>query len=242
VTVARFRAFLADYDAWLAEGNPRDGMGRHHNIPDSGWRDDDMSWPYHESADTLTAAISGCNEGTPYRTFAPTGNDTLPMNCVDWYTAFLFCVWDGGRLPTEGEWEFAAVGGGYQLPYAWGTDTLDDSLSTASLAVYNCMGDGSEPGDCSPSDLLPVGSKVNGWFDHRDLNGSLAEWTLDFNSAYPTLEKVDYAFVFGGFQREIRGGSFLQAAMYQTSVIRDGQSADTPDENIGFRCARTPAP
>jgi formylglycine-generating enzyme len=201
-----------------------------------------VGWPHYDSADDLTAAVSGCNEGTPYRTWAATGNDTLPMNCVDWYTAFLFCVWDGGRLPTEGEWEYAAVGGGYGLPYAWGSDTLNDALSTASFAVYNCMGDGSEPGACAPEDILPVGSKLEGWFGHRDLNGSVAEWTLDFNSAYPTLEKQDYAFVFGGFQREVRGGSFMQAAMYQTSVVRDGASADTPDENIGFRCARTPPP
>ena len=40
----------------------------------------------------------------------PTEED-YPINCIDWYEAFAFCIWDGGYLPTEAEWGYAAAGG-----------------------------------------------------------------------------------------------------------------------------------
>lgn len=45
--------------------------------------------------------------------------DRKPLNCVPWYVLFAFCVWDGGRLPTDAEWGFAAAGGEEQRPFPW---------------------------------------------------------------------------------------------------------------------------
>jgi formylglycine-generating enzyme len=46
--------------------------------------------------------------------------DRKGLNCVSWYVLFAFCVWDGGRLPTDAEWGFALAGGEEQRPFPWG--------------------------------------------------------------------------------------------------------------------------
>lgn len=46
--------------------------------------------------------------------------DRKPINCIPWYVLFAFCIWDGGRLPTDAEFQFAKIGGSEQREYAWG--------------------------------------------------------------------------------------------------------------------------
>ena len=48
--------------------------------------------------------------------------DDLPVVNVPWETAGAYCAWAGGRLPTEGEWEWADRGGHADWYYPWGTD------------------------------------------------------------------------------------------------------------------------
>jgi formylglycine-generating enzyme len=52
--------------------------------------------------------------------------DKKGLNCVPWYVLFAFCVWDGGRLPTDAEWGFALAGGDEQRPFPWGTVPTTD--------------------------------------------------------------------------------------------------------------------
>jgi formylglycine-generating enzyme required for sulfatase activity len=52
--------------------------------------------------------------------------DRKPLNCVPWHVLFAFCIWDGGRLPTDAEFGFAALGGDEQRKFAWGNLEGDD--------------------------------------------------------------------------------------------------------------------
>ena len=84
----------------------------------SGWQ---SAWDSElaPSASELEANIIACN-AVPFsalRVVDPANEPRLAMNCLTWYEAAAFCAWDGARLPSAVEWEYAATGGDQQLPY-----------------------------------------------------------------------------------------------------------------------------
>ncbi len=116
VTVGRFRKFV---EAGLGNQGkpPQAGAGANPYIANSGW---DPAWNASLAVDTngLKAALK-CSVTYQTWTDNPAGAEARPINCVDWFEAFAFCAWDGGFLPTEAEWNYAAAGGAEQRPYPW---------------------------------------------------------------------------------------------------------------------------
>src|SRR5204863_2775333 len=110
---------------------PADASGAHPKIAGSGWS---AAWNKNLPANTaaLRAAMK-CHEAYQSWTDAPSSNETKPVNCLDWYSAFAFCAWDGGRLATEAEWNYAAAGGSEQRYYPWSipptSTAIDDSYA-----------------------------------------------------------------------------------------------------------------
>ncbi|MES1188189.1 MAG: SUMF1/EgtB/PvdO family nonheme iron enzyme [Myxococcales bacterium] len=230
VTVGRFRKFLAGFSG---DGFP-DGAGTHPLIPGSGWQ---SAW---NGQDSLNFAMSVSECGGPW-TDVPGTSEARPITCVTWYQAFAFCIGDGKRLPTESEWEFAAVGGDEQRPYPWGK-----TLPTPELAVYGCLFDGQV--GCTDADLPVVGSVSAGAgrFGQLDLAGSVWEWTLDAYAPYSsgTCDNCANLAVADDDGRVFRGGNYLYDDQAQQSDLRGaarlGFDAKFPDPTRGFRCARTP--
>jgi formylglycine-generating enzyme required for sulfatase activity len=157
--------------------------------------------------------------------------ESRAINCVTWYEAFAFCIWDGGRLPTEAEWEYAAAGGSENRLYPWGS-----AAPTMSLAVYECHG---YPGGACAT-ILPVGSTPagDGRWGHADMAGNAAEWTLDWYAPYPTSASTDYANTSLGSYRVKRGGNFAYTAALLRSAERDSSVPDFQSVIVGLRCAR----
>jgi len=231
VTVGRYRKFV-EAGQGTAGNPPLPGAGAHPTVPLSGWR---AAWDGQLPADggALETALQCSSEFT----WTPNAgaNETLPINCVDWFMAFAFCAWDGGRLPTETEWEYAAAGGDAQRDYPWGTG-IDDSY-----ASYQCLGDGNSA--CGFTDILTVGSRPigDGRWGHSDLGGNMWERVLDWYATY-VAPCDNCATVDGGSERVYRGGGYRST---QESSLQSGtrmsQAPTGRSVDVGFRCAR-PAP
>jgi formylglycine-generating enzyme required for sulfatase activity len=233
VTVGRFRKFVAAYN-----GPPAAGAGAHPLIANSGWQ---TAWngSIATSSAALTTAVQ-CEAST--QTWHTDGStDRLPMNCVSWFEAFAFCAWDGGRLPTETEWEYTAAGGSNEWEYPWGNTPVPISEQNNANATFYCWGDGSRD-SCSFADILPAGSKPAGagrW-GQLDLAGSMWEWSLDWWSQY-TIACSNCANIASGTERMVRGGAWNYDASYLKAWYRNyAVGPENRQSETGFRCARTP--
>jgi formylglycine-generating enzyme required for sulfatase activity len=159
------------------------------------------------------------------------------MTELNWYEFQAFCIWDGGFLPSDAEWQYASAGGAEQRPMPWGIDPLDPSRAVffpASNRLPAFVGS------------VPMG---NGKFGQSDLAGNAWEWTLDsyFGVSYPGADGgaagsvcIDCADVSASTERVVRGGGFDTNAnelvdMYRSYGITEGRYF-----GIGARCARSP--
>jgi formylglycine-generating enzyme required for sulfatase activity len=229
VTVGRFRKFVAAY----SQGMIPAGAGKNPNDPtDAGWN---AAWSASLPPDA-TARTGGANCLYPTWTAGPAANESKPMNCITWYEALAFCIWDGGRLPTEAEWNYAAAGGSEQRVYPWGAVVPGVD---AKLAVYGCNYDSAQT--CGVSNVAPAGlvSAGNGKWGQADLAGNVREWARDsYANPYTPGACHDCTNATVAPFRVIRGGSFLGLSSYLFSSYRSGNDPADHNSAIGARCAR----
>ncbi|WP_437932642.1 SUMF1/EgtB/PvdO family nonheme iron enzyme [Sorangium sp. So ce291] len=231
ITVGRFRAFVEAGKGTQADPPARDA-GAHPKIRESGWNSD---WNRELTPDNAAMKVALRCPDAIWTDF-PEQNEHHPMTCMTWFEAFAFCIWDGGRLPTETEWNYAAAGGAEQRAYPWGA-TID-----ASRAAYGCLGNGDEAVKCSMEDFLPVGSRApagNAKWGMADMAGNAGELVLDVYQLGFPVPCRDCARLEGNTENRVfRGGTAWTDGLY---VATDGQSAESPHNRnsfVGARCAR----
>jgi formylglycine-generating enzyme len=239
VTVGRFRSFVA-VGGGTQERAPAAGSGAHAKVPGSGWND---AWSSSLVSDaTSLKAVLVCGSSGAYATWNG-DDDRRPINCTTWAEAFAFCIWDGGRLPTELEWNYAASGGDEQRPYPWGNTPL---RADASQAIYGCFF-GPAPRTCSGREnIAPVGAASDGpgrW-GQMDLVGELLTYGLDwYRSPLPAESCTDCAIVTQGTSntRVNLGAGFSSSAEQLKTDARFkayGDQLSDRSSSMGFRCAR----
>jgi len=241
VTVGRFRAFV-NAGRGTQRSPPAEGEGAHPMIAGSGW-----SAAFNVG---LTADKSSFEDGIKcdpalFNAYSevPGVNDTLPMNCATWFEAVAFCIWDGGRLPTEAEWSYAASGGNEQRIYPWGP-TIDTTRASYGCRSGDSMADPGAP-LCAFNDYTAVGTRPTGkgrW-GHADMAGNVWERVLDyFVDPFRLTPCVGCADLQPNAEgRGIRGGSINWGVSYLRAVDRTPINAETPgtrNSTAGFRCAR----
>jgi len=253
VTVGRFRQFVSATAAgWL----PASGSGKHVHLNggqglvnsadtsgtsyEAGW---DNSWDvnFATSASGWDSNLS-CNGLTTW-TPSPGTDENRPINCVDWYEAYAFCIWDGGFLPSDAEWNYAASGGSEQRNFPWSSPATMSDID-CSYANYGGGSSGLAM-FCTASGTNDVGSespKGDGKWGQSDLGGNVWEWVLDYfgnsgtcvDCANTTTSPPDSA---NG--RMNRGGGLGAGFSLEVNTINSSPASDRDIEQ-GFRCARAP--
>jgi formylglycine-generating enzyme required for sulfatase activity len=245
ITVGRFRKFWSGYPG----NRPARKSGRNPNNPsDTGW---DSTWndrlPATQAELTDKISCSPVYELAPHQPSYQTwtmGDDALPMNCVDWYEAEAFCIWDGGRLPTEAEWNYAAAGGAAQRLYPWGDAPPDCTFANflgAAAGTDYCV----VPGTGAANRVGSESPKGDGLYGQADLAGNLFEWAQDspgnehgaqgilyIDPCTNCVDTTDPSF------RVLRSGDLESTEARLRTTSRFYQVASDHSFNFGARCAR----
>lgn len=226
VTVGRFRTYLAHGGGTQAAA-PSVGSGAHPKAPGSGWQPWMTPLLPPTFAEMLSLLGDACHPTLKTWTDLPGTNERLPISCVPWPVALAFCIWDGGRLPTEAEWNYAAAGGDEQRPYPWGVDPLDGSHANYGVNALT-----------SPMDVGLLSLGVGKWLQW-ELSGNVAELTRDHFSLSPPVPCNDCVSLSLEANWTMRGGSYATQAL-QVSLDVDRSSTELiPSREWGFRCARS---
>jgi formylglycine-generating enzyme len=250
VTVGRFRQFVSAWD----NGNgytPPAGSGKHAHLNNgNGLAATGGGYePGWLASDDSNIVPNGDHLAPPQDAYAtwtasPGSQENLPINFVTWYASYAFCIWDGGFLPSEAEWEYAAAGGNQQREYPWG------STAPGTGSQYAIYAD-TTTGECFYPSFTPCAGAANiapvayaaqgaGLWGQLDLAGDVWEWNIDSYSFSYVDPCTDCAGFAAASIRAVRGGDFGEGASHLLSSTRYDESPFARLSFIGFRCARSP--
>ncbi|MHB8577974.1 MAG: formylglycine-generating enzyme family protein [Dehalococcoidia bacterium] len=153
-----------------------------------------------------------------------------PVVGVTWADAVAYCEWLSGetgrrcRLPTEAEWEYAALGGMVGRLYPWGDDIPEVAPGTLISGA--------------PMDRpAPAGSGPENGFGIRDLGWNVHEWCSDWYNAtyYAVAPIVNPQGPPAGTRRASRGGAWRHQIKISRCAARSSIPPRLEYADYGFR-------
>ncbi|MBF0648406.1 MULTISPECIES: SUMF1/EgtB/PvdO family nonheme iron enzyme [Dysgonomonas] len=187
--------------------------------------------------------------------FTTKAYDNFPVVGVSWEAADAYCAWrtdryiaegkctqagfEGYRLPTEAEWEFAARNGRSELEYPWYSDQTHttDGLAHANFRASKDL-----------KDLVsPVATFLPNRFGLYDMAGNVAEWTTtSFTESVDRMAdeaNPDFSYRAVLADPAILKRKIVKGGSWKDATVRSGdRSVEFQDKGrsfIGFRCVRS---
>lgn len=234
LTVAPFRIARApvtnrDFAAFVADG----GYRRRAVWSDAGW-----AWRQSAGAERPAYWI-GDGRDCAWRRYDRTEAlaPDAPVLFVNWHEAEAWCRWAGRRLPTEAEWESAALGepsadgtclAAVKRRWPWGDAPPSPVRANLDFAHDRTL----DVAACAAGDSA---------FGCRQMAGNVWEWTAsDFVpfSGFAADPYEDYSQPWFGTRKVLRGACFATAARVGRPTYRNFFAPDRRDVFAGFRtCA-----
>ena len=159
-----------------------------------------------------------------------------PIIHVNWHEASAYCAWAGRRLPSEAEWEAAALGepapeGGLaaaKRTYPWGNEATEARHANLEGRALGCI-------DVA---ALPEGDSA---FGCRQMLGNVWEWTATTFGPFPGFAPdayKEYSEPVFHTTKVLRGGAWATRGRMLTGRYRNFFTPDRRDVMAGFRtCA-----
>lgn len=135
--------------------------------------------------------------------------DNRPVERVSWHQAASYCESIDGRLPTEKEWEYAALTG-KDSEYYWEHESAQEHAWFFKNAKKKTQ---------------VVGTKKPNAWDLYDMSGNVFEWTHDWYSS-KEIAKV------------VKGGSWLSDEGSLKALSRFKNRPSSSSYKLGFRCVQ----